>query len=124
MGNGKVKTYMNENPISRMVLQIVAVPLIISFVAYVGFRVLTEAHIANLPVHVSEVQSQQIFTIPALVKDIDKIENEIKAQVIANGILSNRVTAVEEGFKSIQLTQSKQDLKLDQIVTILLESKP
>lgn len=124
MTGNKVKTYMNENPLSRMLIQIIVVPIIFSVVAYAGFKAVTEAHMTKDRVHVTEEQSQQISTIPTIATDIDRIEVELKEQVITDGKLSNRITAVEQGFKSIQITQSKQDIKLDRIVTLLLESKP
>lgn len=122
--NAKMRTVLNDSPIGRTILIVVLVPLLSAVIVYAGFKKLVENHMEDESEHVIEEQSHLIATIPAITQDIASIETDLKEQVTKIGKISNRITAVEEGFRAIQITQTKQDTKLDQIVTILLENKP
>lgn len=122
--NAKMKERFNNNPVLHTILMIIFIPLISTVFAYAGFKMLVENHMEDKSEHVIEEQSHLIATIPAITQDIASIETDLKEQVTKIGKISNRITAVEEGFKAIQITQTKQDTKLDQIVSILLNSSP
>jgi len=119
-----VKNILNDSPITRMVLTVIIMPLVFSVVAYGSFKVITENHMDDEIRHVTELQSQQISTIPKMAKDISNIELDLLNQKADHAKLSTRIAVVEQGVLAIQSIQEKQDDKLDQIVTLLLEKKP
>lgn len=115
----KVINLLNNNPIARLFIQILLMPIIFGLIAFIGFQNMTDAHMIDKVKHLDELETISLASIPVIQKNILILDDRIDMISVDAAQDDVRLSHLEQSIIKLERIHETQNNEFEKMFSIL-----
>ncbi len=110
---------LSHNPIARLFIQILLMPIIFGLIAFIGFQNLTDAHMVDKVKHLDEYESISLASIPVIRNDVLTLDTRLDVLGVSVAEDDVKISHLEQSIIKLERIHETQNVMFEKMFDIL-----